>query len=34
MLAAGSRLGPYDLYGAVTGRSDPRSFRAALRVSF
>jgi hypothetical protein len=23
-----------DLYGTITGRSDPRSFRAALRVSF
>jgi hypothetical protein len=23
-----------DLYGAVTGRSEPRSFRAALRISF
>ena len=23
-----------DLYGAVTGRSDPRIFRAAVRVSF
>ena len=23
-----------DQYGAVTGRSDPRSFRASLRVSF
>lgn len=23
-----------DFYGTITGRSDPRSFRAALRVSF
>ena len=29
-----NQLKTNDLYGAVTGRSDPRSFRAALRVSF